>query len=66
MDFARLPVRTYWTTNYDRLSKKPWRPGGKRVDAKYTKEQLATTRRGRDAIVYKCTATSSIPTCDFE
>ncbi len=50
---ARLPIRTYWTTNYDRLIEKALEGGGKRVDAKYTREQLATTRRGRDAIVYK-------------
>jgi Sir2- and TIR-associating SLOG family/SIR2-like domain len=50
---ARLPIRTYWTTNYDRLIEKALEASGKRVDSKYTKEQLATTRRGRDAIVYK-------------
>jgi hypothetical protein len=50
---ARLPIRTYWTTNYDRLIEKALEAGGKRVDAKYTNEQLATTRRGRDAVVYK-------------
>jgi Sir2- and TIR-associating SLOG family/SIR2-like domain len=50
---ARLPIRNYWTTNYDRLIEKALEEGGKRVDAKYTNEQLATTRRGRDAIVYK-------------
>jgi hypothetical protein len=50
---ARLPIRTYWTTNYDRLIEKALEAGGKRVDVKYTKEQLATTKRGRDAIVYK-------------
>jgi hypothetical protein len=50
---ARLPIRTYWTTNYDRLIEKALEAGGKRVDAKYTNEQLATTKRGRDAIIYK-------------
>jgi NAD-dependent SIR2 family protein deacetylase len=50
---ARLPIRTYWTTNYDRLIEKALDAGGKRVDAKYTCEQLATTRRGRDAVIYK-------------
>lgn len=50
---ARLPLRTYWTTNYDRLIEKALEAGGKRVDAKYTVAQLANTRRGRDAIVYK-------------
>lgn len=50
---ARLPLRTYWTTNYDRLIEDALRRNGKRVDAKYTVEQLATTKRGRDAVVYK-------------
>jgi NAD-dependent SIR2 family protein deacetylase len=50
---ARLPIRTYWTTNYDRLVEKSLEESGKRVDAKYTNKQLATTKRGRDAIVYK-------------
>ncbi|MGA7810372.1 SIR2 family protein [Bradyrhizobium sp.] len=50
---ARLPISTFWTTNYDRLIEKALEAGGKRVDAKYTKDQLATTRRGRDAVIYK-------------
>jgi Sir2- and TIR-associating SLOG family/SIR2-like domain len=50
---ARLPIQTYWTTNYDRLIEKSLEDGGKRVDAKYTNEQLALTRHGRDAVVYK-------------
>jgi Sir2- and TIR-associating SLOG family/SIR2-like domain len=50
---ARLPIKTYWTTNYDRLIEKALEVGGRRVDAKYTNEQLATTLRGRDAVVYK-------------
>jgi hypothetical protein len=50
---ARLPIRTYWTTNYDRLIEKALEAGGKRVDSKYLKGHLATTKRGRDAIVYK-------------
>ena len=50
---ARLPASTYWTTNYDRLIERALENAGKRVDAKYTVEQLATTKRGRDAVVYK-------------
>ena len=50
---ARLPIQTYWTTNYDRLIERTLEASGKRVDAKYTVNQLATTRRGRDAVVYK-------------
>ena len=50
---ARLPIATYWTTNYDRLIERGLEVMGKRVDAKYDVAQLETTRRGRDAIVYK-------------
>lgn len=50
---ARLPIRTFWTTNYDRLLESALQSSGKRVDAKYTNAQLATTRRGRDVTIYK-------------
>lgn len=50
---ARLPIRSYWTTNYDRLIEQALKDSGKRVDAKYTIEQLSLTVRGRDAVVYK-------------
>lgn len=50
---ARLPVHTYWTTNYDRLIEKALENNGRRFEAKYTIPQLARTRRGRDAVVYK-------------
>lgn len=50
---ARLPIETYWTTNYDRMIERALEACGKKVDAKYTHEHLATTRRGRDAVVFK-------------
>mgnify|MGYP003362086040 CR=1 FL=1 len=50
---ARLPISTFWTTNYDRLIEKALEAAGKRVDSKYTKDQLAITKRGRDAVIYK-------------
>jgi Sir2- and TIR-associating SLOG family/SIR2-like domain len=50
---ARLPIGIYWTTNYDRLIERALEASGKRTDAKYTVKQLATTRRGRDAVIYK-------------
>lgn len=50
---ARLPIHTFWTTNYDRLLEKALENGGKRIDIKYTGEHLATTKRGRDAVIYK-------------
>jgi SIR2-like domain len=50
---ARLPIGIYWTTNYDRLIERALDASGKRADTKYTVKQLATTRRGRDAVIYK-------------
>jgi len=50
---ARLPISTYWTTNYDKLIEKSLEDAGKRPDVKYTKAHLAQTKPRRDAIVYK-------------
>lgn len=50
---ARLPIGTYWTTNYDSIIEDTLKKNGKIVDRKYTIEQLATTTPKRDAIVYK-------------
>lgn len=50
---ARLPVPVFWTTNYDKLIESAIEQAGKIPDVKYTKKQLVTTRRRRDAIVYK-------------
>lgn len=50
---ARLPISTYWTTNYDKLIEKSLTEAGKVPDTKYSIEQLSFTKRGRDAVVYK-------------
>ena len=50
---ARLPISTYWTTNYDKLIEKSLEDFGKVVDIKYTNRHLATTKPKRDAIIYK-------------
>ena len=50
---ARLPIRTFWTTNYDRLIEEALSAAGRRPDVKYTVSQLALTKPRRDAIVYK-------------
>lgn len=50
---ARLPITTYWTTNYDRMIETALESAGKVVDVKYTVAHLKTTQRGRDAVVYK-------------
>ena len=42
---ARLPIQTYWTTNYDALIETSLENGGKTADVKYTPKQLATTSR---------------------
>jgi hypothetical protein len=50
---AALPIRTYWTTNYDTLIEDALRAAGKMPDVKMTVENLATTLPRRDAVVYK-------------
>lgn len=50
---ARLPITTYWTTNYDKLIEIALRDAGKIVDVKWAVPQLANTHPRRDAIIYK-------------
>lgn len=50
---ARLPITTFWTTNYDDLIERSLRDAGKIPDVKHTKEDLPRTIRNRDAVVYK-------------
>lgn len=50
---AHLPIATYWTTNYDKLIEKVLENKGKIYDVKSTNENLTTTLKGRDVVVYK-------------
>ena len=50
---ARLPISTYWTTNYDPAIENALRAAGKVPDVKHTNDHLVHTLHGRDAIVYK-------------
>lgn len=50
---ARLPIFTYWTTNYDRLIETSMTNVGKIVDIKYNIKHLANTIHGRNVILYK-------------
>ena len=50
---CRLPIRTYWTTNYDKIIENALDNSGKIADVKYTREHLSTTKPKRDAVVYK-------------
>lgn len=50
---ARLPISTYWTTNYDKLIEKSLENNGKVCDVKTCCANLSTTLKGRDTVVYK-------------
>jgi hypothetical protein len=50
---ARLPIATYWTTNYDRMIETALEAEGKVVDVKFSVSHLKTVQRGRAATVYK-------------
>ncbi len=50
---ARLPIRTYWTTNYDTLIEDALKKACKVPDVKHSLDQLNTTQPKRDAVVYK-------------
>ena len=50
---ARLPIATYWTTNYDQLIEGALRQRGKKVDVKYTRNHLTQSLPARDAVLYK-------------
>jgi hypothetical protein len=50
---SRLPISTFWTTNYDKLIEQTLTDYQKIVDVKYTASQLTTHRNKRDAVVYK-------------
>ena len=50
---ARLPIKTYWTTNYDKLIENTLIEHGRMPDVKYTKNHLALTKRNRDCTVFK-------------
>jgi len=50
---ASLPIRTYWTTNYDDLIEKTLEKAGKITDVKRCPENLAISIPRRDAVIYK-------------
>lgn len=50
---ASLPIKTYWTTNYDDLIEKTLEKSGKITDVKRCTENLAVSKPRRDAVIYK-------------
>ncbi len=51
--FARLPISTFWTTNYDSLIEKSLREEGKKVDVKKNCSNLNQNLSGSHATVFK-------------
>ena len=58
---AKLPIRTYWTTNYDTLIEDSLRQAYKIPDVKHSVEQLHITKPKRDAVIYKMHGDVSLP-----
>lgn len=50
---AKLPISTYWSTNYDCLIEKALENSGKVCDVKYEDSQLKRSQPNRDVTVYK-------------
>lgn len=50
---SRLPISTYWTTNYDKLIENGIEKMGRKVDVKIDSDQLSNIQKNRDAVVYK-------------
>ena len=50
---SRLPIKYYWTTNYDTLIEDSLRENNKKTDVKITSENLAINVPKRNVIVYK-------------
>ena len=50
---SRLPIFTYWTTNYDQLLEKGIEEANRNPDVKSESDQLSDMKLDRDAIVYK-------------
>lgn len=50
---ARLPLDTYWTTNYDNLIEKALESKRKRIDVKRRDKDLLYPVKGSDVVIYK-------------
>lgn len=58
---SKLPIKYFWTTNYDNLIEKALEENGKKIDVKITQGNLAVNIPKRDAIIYKMHGDISIP-----
>jgi hypothetical protein len=58
---TRLPIATYWTTNYDKLIEDGLERNNRKPDVKTTQASLANNIYDRDAVVYKMHGDVSSP-----
>lgn len=58
---ARLPIRSFWTTNYDSLIEDALRKALRVPDVKYVVDHLTISKPKRDAIVYKMHGDVQLP-----
>ena len=58
---TRLPIQTYWTTNYDQLLEEALKENNRKADVKIKQESLASNVYDRDAVVYKMHGDVSSP-----
>lgn len=58
---SRLPLRSLWTTNYDRLIEAAWRKRRLVLDTKRRKSDLAHPTAHADAVLYKMHGCASDP-----
>jgi hypothetical protein len=58
---AKLSIRTFWTTNYDKLIEEALRSEHKRYDSKITPQNFAITTPNCDAIIYKMHGDTTLP-----
>lgn len=58
---TRLPIHTYWTTNYDKLIEENLEKNNRKLDVKITQDNLANNIYDRDAVVYKMHGDANSP-----
>jgi hypothetical protein len=58
---AKLPIKTFWTTNYDNLIEHVLEENNKKIDVKIKASGLAHNVPKRDVIVYKMHGDISLP-----
>jgi hypothetical protein len=69
---SRLPIKTYWTTNYDQLIETSLKDVMKHPDVKYRIEHLTHSSPDSEAVVYKmhgdveCPGTAILTKDDYE